>query len=297
MDSVARRQDDFTSPGDQSVSSSAISVLRLKALADVPYAHAVLDELAARSGVAAPVRGSMNGHLARAAHFEDRYRSVDELLSTLRAPAILEMSAGFSFRSVDYARRFQVRYLDTDLVPVISLKRQLFDRLRAREPAGTAFAGEVDFLGLDVSSTPDWRAVEPAVGTGDVTVVNEGLLMYLTHEQKAGLCARVRDLLRGRDGHWITGDIYIRSAAAPPAPGTATERTFNERHRMWDNRFASFAEAEDFFRANGFRVIARAARQRRLVSLESLRDRGALTDGAARTVGADRQTWALAPDS
>ena len=280
---------------DMSVSRSAVAMLRLKALAGVPYARAALDDLSARFGLPTAPPGPVNAQLARAAQFEDRYRSVDELIGTAPTGTILEVGAGYSFRSLDYTARVPLRYLDTDLAQVVGLKRQLAGRLRAAGAMGGPPPGTVDFRELDVAAPGGWPEIAASVDPGDVTVVSEGLLMYLPAGPKAELCGRIRDLLWAHGGVWVCGDVYIRVGAAARVPATAEERSFNDRHQMWENRFASFPEAEGFFRDNGLQVVARAGRARSLVSIDLLRERGVIGAGETSAIGNDRQTWALAP--
>ena len=57
-------------------------------------------------------------------HFENRYWSIDQLLNDLTIINILEISSGYSFRSLEYTRQKAVHYIDTDLPDVIAAKKE-----------------------------------------------------------------------------------------------------------------------------------------------------------------------------
>jgi hypothetical protein len=60
---------------------------------------------------------------ANAIHLENRYWSIDQLLKDLTINNILELSSGYSFRSLEYTRKKGVHYIDTDLPDVIAAKK------------------------------------------------------------------------------------------------------------------------------------------------------------------------------
>ena len=55
---------------------------------------------------------------------ENRYWSIDQLLNDLTIINILEISSGYSFRSLEYTRQKAVHYIDTDLPDVIAAKKE-----------------------------------------------------------------------------------------------------------------------------------------------------------------------------
>lgn len=88
---------------------------------------------------------------------------------------------------------------------------------------------------------------------GPVAVVNEGLLMYLNDEEKAKLCANVRNVLKARGGFWVTADIYLKLKPRNIELSVEQEmKQFFEEQQVEENRFDSFEAAEDFFKSQGF---------------------------------------------
>ena len=94
-----------------------------------------------------------------------------------------------------------------------------------------------------------FRAAVDLLASGPITVVQEGLLMYLDEAEKAALAANVRAALLARGGAWITADVYVRSALQPQRD----ERTakFLQEHRVEERKFADFAAASALFESQG----------------------------------------------
>ena len=98
---------------------------------------------------------------------------------------------------------------------------------------------------------------------GEIVIVNEGLLMYLNINEKKRLCSIIYDILKERGSYWITADIYIRNKNDKLNLRFDNKTTeFFEQHRIEDNKFESFKEAETFFRQMGL-VIDKEANVKR----------------------------------
>jgi hypothetical protein len=91
---------------------------------------------------------------------------------------------------------------------------------------------------------------------GPLTIVNEGLLVYLDMPEKERLCAIIHRVLQSRGGCWITADIYVRRPEGDPATASisATAQHFLAQHRVEEKKFGSFDEGRGFFRRMGFAV-------------------------------------------
>jgi O-methyltransferase involved in polyketide biosynthesis len=113
---------------------------------------------------------------------------------------------------------------------------------------------------LNALDEAGFTQVVTALPQRPVTIVNEGLLMYLSDEEKGQLCGIIHRLLSARGGSWITADIYqklpenVRNAI-PKSPG---ETAFLEQHRIEENKFDSFEAAAYFFQEHGFQMIREA---------------------------------------
>jgi len=265
-----------------SISPSAYALLLMKGLTPIPYAHQA-SELLSSISPSLPASSDAQPHLldpanrnpgfwARVLHFESRYYSVDQLLSDLPATNILELSSGFSFRGLALSRQRPVYYIDTDLPDVIATKQRFIESLTAPadsgspQPAGPspsaqpaastpATPGHYELQPLNVLDTPAFKAIVDRFPPGELTIVNEGLLVYLDTSEKEQLCRIIRDILLRRGGCWITGDIYLRSSN-PNIFGDKNDAfvKFLEQHNIEENKFTSFDDATAFFARMGFTV-------------------------------------------
>ena len=269
------------------VSDTALSLLYMKAVARLPWMREAAGALGGGWSVEAQERSLGEPFLRGVAHFEDRYRSVSELVGKTRCDAVLEFGAGFAFRGLDPDLPAQPPYLDTDLPDIIRRKSVLLADLEAAHgPFGrTGYR----LAPLDVLEEGALAELAGSAGEGPICLVNEGLLLYLDGDAKTRLCDAIVSVLRQRGGEWVTGDVYVRTAMVP-SPASAGE-DFRRRFRIRENSFASFEAAERWFAARGLRVLERAGPSPRpLLANELLRSRGWAPLSAPEE---GRQTWRL----
>ena len=244
--------------GFESISPSAKSLLMMKAVAGLPYAREAADRLDPAALEAVMARRGDKAYMTRCAHFERRYREVEELALGSGFSLFLELASGFSFRCLDWSARLALRCWDTDLGGVIEDKRILAESLHSAELA----RGLLDLRELNALDAEAFGAIaleiEAAVGGASLCVVTEGLLVYLDEEEKRSLCRNVREALVRSNGAWVTGDVYLRRAGVSPVPQDERTRRFRELHGLDEKMFASFAQAEAFFSSCGLAVQARS---------------------------------------
>ncbi|MFX1488046.1 MAG: hypothetical protein ACFFBI_02795 [Promethearchaeota archaeon] len=239
-----------------SISPSAKSLLLTKALTNIPFAR---DAAGLIWGVKA-IEDTMKklssiGFLMRLIHFEKRYASIDKALIEIGIKNILELSSGFSFRGLSICKNPSVHYIDTDLPEIIESKKQIireFTKKLCNYPADNLFLQALNVL--------DKNAFTETINhfpKGPLAIVNEGLLMYLSEEQKQKVCAIICDLLRKRGGYWITADIYIKKETQVIiSNGFYDEKgkRFLAEHQVEENKFENFEAAEAFFKEFGFNI-------------------------------------------
>jgi O-methyltransferase involved in polyketide biosynthesis len=230
----------------------------MRAHTGLPYARAAAEHLLGAPTLAAELArlATAPGTSMRAAHFEARYRSIDRVLDDTGARRILELGAGFSLRGLALARRAAVDYLDTDLAPVVATKRELIAALAG---ADAPLVGDLRLHALDALDGEAFRAALDGLPQGPVSIVNEGLLMYLDSGEKRRLASHVRDALQARGGAWITADIYVRAAVESGVAQDERLHEFVATHNIEANKFASHVEAEELFAEVGLRVERRLA--------------------------------------
>ncbi|HEX8792503.1 MAG TPA: class I SAM-dependent methyltransferase [Polyangiaceae bacterium] len=236
-----------------SISPSAKALLLVRAQTALPFARRAAELLWGAGAVEQAERdtASTAGAAGRRDHFERRARSIDAAIETVGSPRILELAAGLSFRGLDMAeRRADVFYLDTDLPETAAMKADLVAQLHPEPLRGRLLVRALDAMDGDAV-----RATVDLLPTGPISIVQEGLLMYLDDAEKAALAAIVRGVLLERGGAWITADVYVRSVIRPQRDERTTR--FLEQHKVEEKKFADFASAATFFESHGFAVAHR----------------------------------------
>jgi O-methyltransferase involved in polyketide biosynthesis len=227
---------------------------------DIPWAKEMLRFLRARG--LTPEGGPWSERAAQnyAAFFEARFKSVNRILEDHGATQVLELAAGLSPRGMDFAQRGVV-YVEADLAESSEFKREVV----------TAVCGEIPqnlhLCAASVIDNAQFRACCAVFEDGPVTVATEGLLRYLTFDEKKHLCANVRELLRRNGGFWVTTDIHLRHWAHGHRRLANRQRETEQLGRDLDpNYFDDLDHAQSFFEECGFAVDSRPL-------LEGIRER------------------------
>jgi O-methyltransferase involved in polyketide biosynthesis len=229
------------------ISPSARWLLLAKAHSGLPYAREVAEAVFGPDEVMAAAAPPSSAAAIRRRHFELRARSVDQALDLVAARRILELAAGLSFRGLARAAGADVHYLDTDLPDLVELKRGILQGLSPVTLAGTYRIEPLDVM----DDAAFARAVE-SLPDGPLSIAHEGLLMYLGADEKVRLAASIHAALRSRGGRWITADVYLRRE--PTVPREEQVQQFLADHRVEEQKFDSWDEAERFFAQAGFAV-------------------------------------------
>lgn len=226
---------------------------------DIPWAKEMLACLRARGTVLADGLWSERAGHDYAPFLEARFNAVNRILEEHAADQILELAAGLSPRGMDFAHR-DIVYAEADLADSIALKREIVTAVLGKVPAN------LHLCAASVLDRAELSGCCAAFVSRPVAITTEGLLRYLTFEEKTQLAANVRDILLRYGGMWITTDIHLRQWARRRAPihrETETERF----GRILDpNYFDDLDHARAFFEGCGFQVESRPL-------LEGIRDR------------------------
>jgi hypothetical protein len=239
-----------------SISPSAKSLLLTKALTTIPFAREAARLIWGDNKIQdEQKRLSSIGFLLRLIHFEKRYLSVDKAIAEIGIKNILEFSSGFSFRGLSLCKDPRICYIDTDLPQILENKKIILKELiktYCNYPADN-----LSLQTLNVLDEDTFVEIIKHFPTGPVSIVNEGLLVYLDEEQKRKLCEVIRNLLSDRGGYWITADIYIKEGTQNVIMKDFFDERgekFLEEHHVKENKFESFKTAEVFFNNCGFEI-------------------------------------------
>ena len=277
------------------ISPSATGLLLTKAMTTIPFAK----EAAALLWDVESIKERNREKLSREGfgwllHFENRYRTIDSLLLPLQAKNILEMASGFSFRGLQLCTESAVVYIDTDLPESIATKQQVVEKLIEKHAITTK--GTLRMEPLNALDTAAFNDLISQFPPGPVTIVNEGLLMYLDEAEKRQVCANIHGILKARGGCWITGDIYLKKSteqANQHAGSIAKE--FLAMHKVEEKKFDSFEAAAAFFTECGFAIAEKEiVAYDRLSALRYIEHKNIPAD-IVKSWFTTRQTWKLNP--
>lgn len=232
------------------ISPSAKALLLMKGYTNIPFARQTCELMQLPEKYVPDFTYRDLTFWARVFHFERRYWSIDVLLEELSIKNILELSSGFSFRGLEKTKHKEVHYIDTDLSEVIEPKKELIPALQNEN---VEQPGKLELLPLNALDEEQFKAIVNRFSGEELVVVNEGLLMYLDIHEKEKLCKIIYNILKERGGYWITADIYVKKKHPEFSPALDEQtKEFFIQHRIEENKFESFAEAEAFFKRMGF---------------------------------------------
>ena len=223
-----------------SVSPSAKWMLMWKGYTNIPFAREVAELLEYPNEYIPDFNKRDFTFWASTLGLERRYWSIDQLLNDLTIKNILEISSGYSFRSLEYTQQKGVHYIDTDLPEVITTKKEFINILKKD---GLNANGKLELLPLNVLDAANFHEIISHFLQGEVVIVNEGLLGYLNIDEKEKLCSIIHDILKERGGYWITADIGLKNKDSKLGLKYNDEiKEFNKQQHTDDNSFKSFKE-------------------------------------------------------
>ena len=232
------------------ISPSAKALMQFKAHTQIPFAKQAVEALlTADEKTENPIKDF--GFWAGVVHFENRYYSINDLVSEVVSTNILELSSGYNYRGLEFViSRPDIHYIDTDLPEIISRKKEI-----ASSFGNTIPKGKLNYQALNALNEKDFQSVVNLFDQHPITIINEGLLVYLAEEEKKKLCKIIRTHLKENGGYWVTSDIYLNHQ--PGQFGSDKDKKWSKffnKQQVNRQMFTSFEDAEDFFFNNGFIV-------------------------------------------
>jgi O-methyltransferase involved in polyketide biosynthesis len=216
----------------------------------IPFAKEMLSCLEGRSQ--GPAGEFLKGARAHAAFFEARFKAVSRLLLERRAGQILELASGFSPRGLDPSFA-SATFVEVDLPAMIEQKREIVIELLGAIPGHLKFCRASVLQYDELAHGLAYFRQEP------VAVTSEGLLRYLTFEEKKQLAANVRKILSVYGGMWVTPDIHLKKWAPENKmrDGVGGNLLAQLGRDIRGNYFEDFDHARSFFEGCGFQVEER----------------------------------------
>jgi hypothetical protein len=162
-------QTTITNRDYNTISPFAKMLLLMKGYTNIPFAKQAAELVAYPEKYSSDFTDKDFAFWIRLAHFENRYWSIDQLLSQVNAKNILEISSGFSFRGLKAVHEKDVHYIDTDLHEIIEIKKDLLIQLQQKITKGT-----LETLPLNALDEKQFSEVVTHFQKEEVVIVNEG---------------------------------------------------------------------------------------------------------------------------
>ena len=209
--------------------------------------------------------------IQQAPRFEQRYKSVTNLIRQRGTNQILELAAGFSSRGLFMTQDPNIRYVESDKARVISQKKRVVASVLAKVGAARP---NLTFAEVDAFK---YHQLSTAVADlkGSISVVSEGLFSYFTPQKQQLLARNIHKLLSTTGGVWITPDITTRGEWARSYGRDLSSMYAQRTYLFKDEKEIDIFFAETRFQAEKFSQSVLAGE---LVSIERLRlDRSVTT--------------------
>ena len=229
----------------ESISPTAILTSYPRTFTDIPYEKEIYEWLNKNCNT----NVKLNRMLAP--EIEARYKLINKLLDKSDIKQVLELAAGYSSRGLIYSQK-GYNYVELDLLSVSNNKKKLLNDLCKTNNSLNLVSGNAlnydDFLECKKYLDKNRKIV----------IINEGLMRYLTFEEKRIVATNIYKMLKEYGGVWITCDVtpkkYLQKQyeANPTLNGNIDKVT--SRNSLND-RFEDEKHIRSFFNEIGFKEI------------------------------------------
>ena len=131
---------------------------------------------------------------------EIRYASLNDFIESEKYTNVMDLGCGVSPRFMYLAPK-GINYVGTDLQDVVNVLN-----IYAPNFIKDDTKKYVDFKVADASNYKEMMAAAKGFD-GKICIVEEGLLMYLSHDQQKAMLASIRDILKKNGGCFVTSDF------------------------------------------------------------------------------------------
>ena len=214
----------------------------------IPWAKEMLAFLRSRGATLSEGPWSEDAARAFAPVFEARFRAVSRVVAEKGATQVLELASGLSPRGMDLARQGIV-YVETDLAESITRKREIVTAVLGAVPENLHLcaANAIDRSQL-------LECCSSFVTGRPIAVTTEGLLRYLTFDEKALVARNVHEILERYGGWWITPDAHLRSLTQRQTTDYQQKERETLGRSLDANYFDDLDHAQRFFEGLGFAI-------------------------------------------
>lgn len=135
-----------------------------------------------------------------APEIEARYKLTNKILYDLNIEQVIEIAAGYSSRGIIYAEK-GYEYVEMDLEKVAKNKVKLLKDI-------ASIPNNLHITSGNALNYADFEKCDEFLNKNkEVAIINEGLLRYLTFEEKEIVAKNIYNILKKQGGVWITCDV------------------------------------------------------------------------------------------
>ena len=178
----------------ESISPTAILTSYPRIFTDIPYEKEIYNWLSINCNDEVKLNKLL------APEIEARYKLTDRLMERTNIPQVFELAAGYSSRGLIYSQR-GYKYVEMDLEVISNNKKRLINELFEMND-------NLKIVNGNALNYDDYVKCDDYFDSNkELAIINEGLLRYLTFDEKRIVGENIYKLLKKHGGVWITCDV------------------------------------------------------------------------------------------
>jgi O-methyltransferase involved in polyketide biosynthesis len=235
------------------ISPTARLVAYFRQFSDIPYTQQIATLSNATATVNQFVEQEQKQPVMMAALIEARYKAIEQVSARFNHTQILELASGLLPRGMIRSENPEVAFIESDLSEMIQQKQQMVRHLIGDRP-------NLHFLAINATDDLHLPELNQYFQPDrPVTILCEGLLMYLTLSEKQRVFANVRVILQAYGGVWITSDFTTKAMGQMRQRDPTIRKIFQKiasstGRTFAENEFDDLDHAKQFAQAQGFKV-------------------------------------------
>lgn len=230
----------------ESISSTAIITSYPRTFTDIPYEKDIYKWLKNNYE-----DNSIKLDKRLAPEIEARYKLMNKLLDKCNINQIIELAAGYSSRGLIYSQK-GYNYIEMDLENVSNNKKLAINSFME-------VPTNLKILSGNALEKSDFEKCKQYLNSNSkIAIINEGLLRYLTFDEKRIVAENIFNLLKEYGGVWITCDVtpkkFIQKQNEFMPEFNNNLNTITSRNNLTD-RFENIEHINKFMKEIGFNNI------------------------------------------
>lgn len=246
-------------PNPEKISPTAKFVAYLRTFSDIPFSKDI-SAVSDSENVFKDIGGEYTETMIKFAPLlEARFKVISAIIEQQKIKNVLEIASGVSPRGLIMSEDPSVNYVEADLPTILAEKEKIVRDILGRSKQTRP---NLHFAKTDVLKLEELQAAALPLNS-PMAVEHEGLLNYLTREEKMVAAKNIHQLLSQKNGIWITPDISTRQEMEKILSLNENLRNIlsiisgiTERN-METNAFKDEEDIQTFFRETGFEAEVR----------------------------------------